>query len=203
MRFRRSKPKGPKKVHYELIDRETQTGQSVYELVERIVADHHTELIDAKIVAAWHTGWKKDVDGRVTLGKLRKASDLDRELADADFILLLNREFFLNPGVADKQRAALVDHELCHGSVRMNKTGEEPERDARDRIVYRIRRHDLEEFSEIAERYGTWKADIEDFYGALRRSKQRELPLDQAADKPSKPARPRVARGAAPAEAVQ
>jgi hypothetical protein len=40
--------------------------------------------------------------------------------------------------------------------------------------VYRTRKHDLEEFSAIAERYGLWKRDLELFDAALTKAKERQ-----------------------------
>jgi hypothetical protein len=165
----RKAPKGrkPKKVSYELIPRQSDTGgRRMYALLDELVEAHHEELIGAQIVLAWNLTWKPDVDGRVTLGKCKKASDLDRELTPFDFVILLRREFWTHPTVTDQQRRALLDHELCHATVAYDDDGE-PKVDERDRTVYRVRKHDLEEFSAIAERYGCWKRDLEQFAAAL------------------------------------
>ncbi len=62
-----------------------------------------------------------------------------------------------------------------HAEVRLNKYGE-PATDERGRRVYRIRKHDLEEFRAIVERYGCYKRDLEDFAVVLRRGAQLALP---------------------------
>lgn len=166
---RRRKPAKPKRVSYELIARDDIFGAPMYSMLRELVAEHHHELRDARIALAWCTSWKSDADGRITLGKCKKASDLDRELAAFDFVILLSRLFWRNDAVADKQRRALLDHELMHAAVKHDDRGE-PARDERDRIVYRIRKHDLEEFSAIVERYGTYTRDLETFAAALRRA---------------------------------
>jgi hypothetical protein len=175
------KGKKPKKVSYQLIDPTSDTGKPMYRLLNTLVKKHHAELTNARIALAWNTAWKRDKDGRLTLGKCRKASDLDRELAAFDFVILLLRWFYQDETVTDQQRTALVDHELCHAQVQADVFGE-PERDERGRIVYRLRKHDLEEFAEVAERYGCYKSDLEEFAQALRRSKQAQLPLEQPAE---------------------
>jgi hypothetical protein len=109
------------------------------------------------------------VDGRLTLGKCKKASDLDRELSQWDFVILLRKAFWTHEGVTFAQRRALLDHELCHAAVALDGHGQ-PVRDERDRIVYRTRKHDLEEFTAIVERHGCWMRDLELFAAALRRS---------------------------------
>lgn len=165
---RRKGPAKPKSVAYELIDENSIVGGPMYVLLRELIAAHHPDLRDARIALAWCTSWKADVDGRITLGKCRKASDLDRELAAFDFVILLSRFFWRNEATENVQRRALLDHELMHATVKYDDKGE-PARDARDRIVYRIRKHDIEEFSDIVARYGTYKADLESFAAALRR----------------------------------
>lgn len=165
-----------KRVSYELLP----PTAPEYKLLKKLLRAHHEEISEARIALAWNTAWKADVDGRLKLGACKRASDLDRELADYDFIILLLKTFWRDLEVTDHQRAALLDHELCHAAVAHDKYGE-PKLDERGRSVYRVRRHDIEEFSEIAERYGTYKRDLERFAQALRRSKQQPLPIDEKA----------------------
>ena len=60
-----------------------------------------------------------------------------------------------------RQRQALVDHELCHFTIDF---------DDNAGLVRGIRGHDVEEFSEIAERHGAWKPDLAEFAEALQLS---------------------------------
>ncbi len=164
----RRRPGKPKKVSYELIPRDSVQHYGMYQLLDRYVHLHHPDLRDARIALAWNLAWKPDVDGHVTLGKCKKASDLDRELAAFDFIILLRRSFWLDLRVTDEQREALLDHELCHGALKRDDRGE-PVEDVRGRKVYRIRKHSIEEFTEVVERHGMWTADLEAFYAAKAR----------------------------------
>lgn len=143
-----------KKVSYELVEQESPAGKRIYPLVARLVEAHHEHLANARIAIAWCTSWNPDVDGRVTLGKCKRASDLDRELMPLDFVILLARWFYESGDVTDAQREALLDHELCHAEVVMDR--DEPKLDERGRIVYRTRKHDIEEFAEIVLRHGTY-----------------------------------------------
>jgi len=158
-----------KKVSYRLITNGTDEGRAMYRLLRELVTAHHPELLGANIALAWCTSWKPDVDGIVTLGKCKKASDLDRELAVYDFIILLREAFWTDPLVTDHQRRALLDHELTHAAVKLDDHGE-PVEDERGRVVYRVRKHDLEEFTAIVERYGMYKKDLEVFARALERA---------------------------------
>jgi len=159
----------PKKVSYELVPRDSIIGHPMYALLDELVHAHHDGLAHARIALAWNLSWKPDADGICTLGKCKKASDLDRELAAFDFIVLLLRPFWYHADVTDLQRRALLDHELCHAALKCDGAGE-PVEDERGRKVYRTRKHDIEEFHCIVERYGGYTADIEKFFAALRRS---------------------------------
>lgn len=173
MRTRKAKkPKQPKRISYTLISKSFDWGKAMYVLLDSIIDAHHQDLRKARIALAWCTSWKADVDGRQQIGKCKKASDLDRELAAFDFIILISKSFW--QGANDAQKTALIDHELCHAAVRHAKDGE-PEEDERGRPIFRMRKHDLEEFACIVERHGLYKRDLETFAQAMRRSAQGDL----------------------------
>jgi hypothetical protein len=182
----RRKLKVGKVPSYKLIGRESDADKALYAMLSDLIEKHHEHLTNARVVLAWNLAWKPDVDGRVTLGKCRRASDLDRELAPYDFVILLRRSFFEDPDVSEAQRRALLDHELCHAEVKLDQDGE-PERDSRGRTIYRMRKHDIEEFSAIIRRHGCYKRDLEDFAAAIERAKQAKLPgFESPADKAAK-----------------
>ena len=179
----RRRPAKPKRVSYELIPPDSVIGHPMYVLLHRLIEAHHEDLSRARVALAWCTSWKPDVDGRVTLGKCKKASDLDRELAAFDFIVLLRRAFWTDLRVTDLQRTALLDHELCHAALKYDDKGE-PMEDERGRLVYRVRKHDIEEFTVIVERHGLYKADLERFAVALRRAAPTYQPCEQCTERP-------------------
>jgi len=158
----------------------------LYVRLRDLIAAHHGELLDARIALAWCTSWKLDVDGHQVLGRCRRATDLDRELHAWDFVILLNREWWEHEQCTPLQRDALLDHELCHATTRDDPHTGEPQRDARGRICYRLRKHDLEEFIAIAQRWGVWKRDLELFARGLAMAAARgqRLPIDQDPDDP-------------------
>jgi len=164
------KAKRAKEVKYELIEPTSDVGRPMYKRLQRIVDAHHEEVTDARIALAWCRSWNPDVDGRVTLGKCKKATDLDRELAPYDFVIMLSPEFWLNARVTDAQREALLDHELMHAAVSYDDDGF-PKVDERGRKVYRIRKHDIEEFGDVVGRHGCYKRDLELFAAALERAR--------------------------------
>jgi preprotein translocase subunit Sss1 len=155
-----------KAVSYRLIKPDSDEGNKLYPVMNHLVEKWHEELRQARIALAWSYAWKEDADGRVVLGRMKLATDLDRELHRFDIVILLNREFVESERVKPEQVEALIDHELTHATVKLDDHGE-PLRDERDRIVYRARKHDLEEFSEIVRRHGIYKRDLEDFAKAV------------------------------------
>ena len=185
--MRQRKVKGAKRVAYELIDPKNESiGKPIYRLLRELVQSHHPHLTDARIALAWCTSWRPDVDGRVTLGKCKKASDLDRELAAYDFIVLLKKSFWQDLHVTPEQRRALLDHELCHAGVRLDERTGDPITDERGRKVYRTVKHDVEEFGAVVERHGIWKRDLEQFASALMRAARGPfVACDECRDSPN------------------
>ena len=166
------KPKQPKVPRYELINDQTVEGRAIYKLVRDLVAKYHHALKGAAIAAVWMVGKKADKDGRLILGRMRKRSELDRELGEHDLILLLNKEQWRI--FNEEQRAALVDHELCHADEATDPNGE-PKEDAKGRKIYRMRKHDIEEFAAVVRRHGMWKADLSVFAEAMAAGPQTDL----------------------------
>jgi hypothetical protein len=140
-------------------------GDEAYNILYELAAHQHPLLRDARIALAWLRGVKPDKDGHIKLGKCYKAADVHRQLHNFDFVIGLNREAMglFNP----RQRRALIDHELCHAAPQVDKEGDQ-KRDALDRPLWRIRKHDIEEFLAVVQRNGCWKSDLDAFYTTLR-----------------------------------
>ena len=134
----------------------------------------HKDLAEVSVALAWRENLKADKDGHLILGKCVKASDLQRELADFDFVILLNRDIWEDDDFTEDKKRALMDHELCHAAGSMTEDGT-PKRDERGRRVWRTRKHDIEEFQAIVERHGCYKKDLERFAEAI--TKKRRTPL--------------------------
>lgn len=76
--------------------------------------------------------------------------------------------------LSDKQKIALVDHELCHLWVEENeKTAE---------LTLSTLPHDIEEFTKVIVRHGRWLEDVDKFLKAAARGPQ--LTLDEIAERP-------------------
>jgi len=130
-----------------------------YRIMESLIAKHHSHLGDAKMAIAWRFGWKADADGRLRLGQAKKGTDLDRALHHYDFVILLNHEAWNQGNLTAAQRQALVDHELCHCQVCHDSDGE-AKTDEESRTVYRVRKHDVEEFLDVVSRHGLYTSEL-------------------------------------------
>jgi hypothetical protein len=126
----------------------------------------HLELADARFALYWYTGFTPDKDGRLTLARIRKLSDREREVAPYDADIEINRDVWHSHDFSDADKVTLLDHELCHLRVVLDDEGF-PQRDTRDRICYRIRKHDVEEFHEVAERHGPYDHGLQQFARSL------------------------------------
>ena len=172
-----SKKQKAKAINYEILSRKDCPAS--YEMLADITDKHHEHLSEAKIALAWRKTTNSDADGKLLLGRCKKCSDLEREAHGFDFIIVLNKEFWHDKETTDAKRRALLDHEVTHAQVSRDEEGEE-KRDEFGRKVYRIRKHDIEEFREIVERHGLWKGDLEAFARSCR--EKRAAPL--LAEKP-------------------
>jgi hypothetical protein len=130
---------------------------------------YHSDLNEAKIAIAWRIATKADKDGHLVLGKCVKASELQREFAEYDFVIVLNKEVWDNPDFDTEKKMALLDHELCHAAPQLDKYFDTM-RDERGRQIFRTRKHDIEEFRSVVAHFGCYKRDLESFAETLLKS---------------------------------
>src|ERR1700756_493258 len=158
-----------KSVRVELIP----PNKSPYKLLKKMRDKYHREVRKAKIALAWRIKIKPDKDGHLLLGKCVRTSDLQRELADWDYVILLNKEVWNDPEFTKKKKYALLDHELCHAAPVYNRKGKQ-RKNTRGRYIFRMRDHDIEEFRDIVKRHGCYKQDLELFAEALLKRRRKE-----------------------------
>lgn len=145
----------------------------LYAIMDELIEAHHGDLAVARIALVWRYGWKADPDGRLVLGKFKKASSMDVQLHGYDAIIMLNHEAWHAIDFTDLQKRALLDHELCHGALAMDKDMEPAVDPNTLRLKYRTRKHDMEEFRAIVERYGLHTWSIEAFAASMMKGAKR------------------------------
>jgi len=111
----------------------------ILDVMRRLIDLYHEPLKEARIGVIMRSEAPR-TGGRIILGKAEKVSPKAQLYAPYDFIIWLSKDQYQL--LAPLQREALIDHELCHCQW---------EADAAS-----LRPHDVEEFTEILERYGYW-----------------------------------------------
>ena len=81
--------------------------------------------------------------------------DMNIEFVEPNDLILIVIGYPSWVGLDDKQREALIDHELCHVRTSFNeRTG---------KATAKIIGHDVEEFYGVIQRHGDWKGEIKGF----------------------------------------
>lgn len=173
----------PKASSYQIIDREEYS--AVYELLESVRKKWHWDgLSKCRLAVAWQFEVKPDSDGRLMLGKAKVASELEHRLHGVHAVIVLNFDAWHNQ-LKPHQREAVIDHELCHIQPQIDSDGHQ-KTDSSGRLLFRLRRHEIEEFSEVVARHGIYKKDLERMYAAARRHGG-NLPLFGEGEQPAGP----------------
>jgi putative metallopeptidase len=124
--------------------------KEVRSIVKAMRARHYEKFKKAKIVILLRLGkWNK-------WGTLARVGKKQRQAGiDGDYILTFNGDAW--PKLSEKQKKALVDHELYHMSRKKTKNG----------VQFKLRDHDVEEFVEIVKRYGDWTPNLKALHEVL------------------------------------
>jgi len=170
----------PKPVNYDVIP----DSDDAYKLLTEVRNKWHDDLDGAKIALAYRKRLKRDKDGLLVLGRCVKVTDLQKEFSPFDFVIVLNSETWRDTGFDKKKKMALLDHELCHATLSLDKDHDR-RNDEKGRTIYRLRRHDIEEFRSVVEHHGCYKADLEKFAESLL--KKRTAPLLAGLEDKDKP----------------
>ena len=138
---------------------------SVLHLAKQIIDEYHPDLESASIAFLYRSE-PGNKNGKDILGQAAKFPEKMRPLVDVDYHFLIWLSFPDWNRFTDKQREALLDHELSHCTM-VERDGEEfPE----------MRGHDIEEFNHILERYGFWLNSMRPTVKAVEDALQLPLP---------------------------
>jgi hypothetical protein len=164
----------PKKVNFDIIPAKNDAGEITepYRLLAGVRKKYHRETEQARIALAWRKRLKADNDGHLVLGRCVHLNDLQRELVPLDFVILLNKEVWESEEFDRSKKLALLDHEMCHAAVSADSDTGETIFDEAGRPVFRIRKHDIEEFMSVVTHHGCYKRDLERFGEAVLKAKR-------------------------------
>lgn len=150
----------------------------VEEVARELINKEHTDLSSVRIDYVFIVE-SPVVNGKAQWGRAKKITGLNAWLASASKDVAEPEDFFVIEIVRpvwlqlnEKERKALVDHELTHCDVN----------DENGKTKLSIRPHDLEEFNSIVRKYGLWRADVVLFAEAAG-IKQEGLFEDKAAER--------------------
>lgn len=167
-----------KVVHHPLPEEGDLEAGALYEMLQYAVAQWHPDLAEARIVLVWRTEWKPDQDGRLKIGECKIVPELERELHGYDVEVLLNKEVFTNADLTRQHKLAVMDHELSHVTPAIDNNGDE-KRDEKNRIVYRKRAHEVEEFLPVLNRHGCYTSELERLAAVMAERSDMPLFADQ------------------------
>lgn len=123
----------------------------VRKVVKRIRRKFYEKLADVRIITLMREGkWNKYGTIVKVSAKMRKAG------IEGDYILTINSEAWAS--FEGKQKRALVDHELAHIVVSVDRKGA---------VQYKLKPHDVEEFIHIVKRYGSWTGGLKKMKSAM------------------------------------
>ena len=144
------------------------TDKELEELAAQVIKEHRPGLA---IVAICYMFREEAAisDDKVVAGMCVRVDDRNYTIHSFDIVIEIARDVWSE--ATDQFRVALIDHELGHVGVRYDEDGE-PIRDANtDRLKTYLRRHDIEEFEDVLERYGAYHKGLRDFLDAFARNK--------------------------------
>lgn len=134
-----------------------------------LMAAHHPHLLHVRVEFLFVDKIPQR-NGKQIWGTARKVTSLAAFLADESgegepfFCVVITRPIW--EVLSTEQRAALVDHELCHCWV-------EEKEDGSSSLV--LLSHDLEEFAQVVLRHGLWRDEVTQFHDVAVQAVQRSL----------------------------
>lgn len=130
------------------------------EISKKLLSKYHPEIANANFKFLCRNKAATSAGTKVP-GGVKKASPMERHLCggECDFIITIALDVWNEMSI--DQRIALVDHLLtrCVG-VEDSKTGD---------MKYSVRPPQVQEFPEIAERYGTWNDGLGELADCLKK----------------------------------
>ncbi len=125
--------------------------EEVEPIARRLINEVHPGLAEATILYLFRNGeWSSK--GKDVLGQAAKVPEHWKCLYGYELMIVINARAWIN--LSERQKAALLDHELSHFCKEEDKKGY---------AKYSVVPHDVEEFSGVIERHGLWKNDVKRF----------------------------------------
>lgn len=145
-----------------------EASDNLKDIARELIEKNHGHLVEADIKYLFRTGnW--EVKKRETWGQAKKAGKELKLLTGHDFIITVHQDVW--DQLSDKEKRALLDHELQHCSAGTDDAGNK---------VWYIQGHDVEDFYAIIRRHGLWSKSLRKMENLLN---QTELEFQEADQK--------------------
>jgi len=138
--------------------------ETVREMAKGIIAKHHSHLANCNI-AYLYTNKPMARRGKIAIATAEKCSPKAKALTlynhpdDEPFDFVVTVSYGAWNRLTDKQKLAVLDHELTHCFVEENEEGE---------VLHKILGHDFEDFHAILSRHGLYLEDLQAIKNALK-----------------------------------
>jgi hypothetical protein len=139
-------------------------GDSVRKSMEKLIAKYHPDLADiSDRIAVIFQEKASKAGGQTVLGRVSKASSEMRLLGRKDWVFVIKLPGDLWQDASEKQRAAMIDRQLCACSAKYDEEANE--------VKYSVKSPDLSFFSPEVKRWGIWmdldEGETEDTAGVI------------------------------------
>jgi hypothetical protein len=113
-------------------------------IARELIRNYHPALGEAKIVYLFRDK-APESKGKITRGTAKKTNPIEQALTGYDYIIWIAEDVWGEIG--QKEKEALVDHELSHCGLDENGK-------------WTIYEHDFEGFNAVLKRHGYWKGEL-------------------------------------------
>lgn len=140
-------------------------------MARELIGMYHSEAATARVFYFFKTKHRKKGD-KAVLGTCSLLNEKMQLMCPYDYCLEIADDAWQQ--LNETQRKALLLHELKHIQVVEGEDGE---------TKYRLRLHDLEEFSQVVKIFGLWKPDIVEFSKALEGKQELKQEIQESKPK--------------------
>jgi hypothetical protein len=137
----------------------SEASPSVLHFARNLIHNFHPHLQDARIAFVFRSEAQKQ-GARLILGQACKVPAKMQPFLEYDFLIWISEEDYMK--MDDIQREAIIDHELCHCTLGID--------------GWKMRPHDIQEFTAVIERHGIYSMDVCRVEKAIETYKQSGLP---------------------------
>jgi len=142
----------------------TEVTNEVLDLAQSLIRQYHPDLLDARLGFVFQD--KAGLSGGFLIYAQTSKVSPAFQAAGLELDFLVKIAFDIWCGFTSDQRAALIDHQLCHCKYEADATS--------------LLGHDIEEFKVIIDRYGLWNHNLLLAGNSLHKASQLSFAFEEA-----------------------